>query len=79
MARRDDDSKNWGGRREGAGRKAPPIKKKTVSICLPVNILEIAQGVAKKREIPFSSLVEQALFSFINASLQTSPKTEARQ
>lgn len=61
MARRPDDSQNWGGKRVGAGRKPPTVKKKTVSVCLPLNICEIAQGVAQKREIPFSSLVEQAL------------------
>lgn len=51
----------WGGRRQGAGRKPPPVRKKTTSVCLPVNILELAQGLAKKREISFSLLVELAL------------------
>lgn len=61
MARRPDDSKNWGGRRDGAGRKPPTVRKKTVSVSLPGNILELAQGLAKQREISFSIFVELAL------------------
>lgn len=65
MVKRDDDSPSWGGRRQGAGRKPPPVKKKTVSICLPLNILEIAQGLAKQREISFSKFVERSLMDSI--------------
>lgn len=65
MARRPDDSKNWGGRRDGAGRKPPTVRKKTVSVSLPGNILELAQGLAKTREISFSLLVERSLMDSI--------------
>lgn len=65
MARRPDDSGNWGGKRAGAGRKPPPVKKKTVSVCLPLNILELAQGLAKQREISFSIFVERSLMDSI--------------
>lgn len=76
MARRPEDSQSWGGRRPGAGRKSPPIKKKTVSICLPINLVEIGQGMAKQRGIPFSALVEQALYHLINASLRAPMETK---
>lgn len=69
MARQPEDNTNWGGKRNGAGRKPPPVPKKTVSICLSANILEIAQSLAKARNISFSAFVEQALREQFFASL----------
>lgn len=78
MARRDTDSQNWGGFRPRSGRKPPMVKKTTTSICLPVNILELAQGLAKKREISFSLLVEQALREAIQKLTDSESKAGLR-
>lgn len=69
MSRRIDDSLNWGGKRDKAGRKATGVDKKTVSVSIAKNVLEMAQMTAKAREVSFSALVEEALRTMIEARL----------
>lgn len=55
------NDRNWGGKRNGAGRKKGEIVYKTISVTLPVEELEVLQCEAKKREMTVSRFISKYL------------------
>lgn len=55
------NERNWGGKREGAGRKKGDIIYKTISVTLPVEELEVLQNAAKSQNMTVSRFISKYL------------------
>lgn len=55
------NERNWGGKREGAGRKKGDIVYKTISITLPAEELEVLQNAAKSQKMTVSRFISKYL------------------
>lgn len=55
------NERNWGGKREGAGRKKGDIVYKTISICLPEEEVKILQESAKNQKMTVSRFISKYL------------------
>lgn len=73
MARGPEHSRNWGGRRPGAGKKPGPEELKTTSIVLPARILGWAREKAKDQGISLSKLATKALEAWLITAGKSDP------
>lgn len=55
------NERNWGGKREGAGRKKGDIIYKTISVTLPVEELDVLQNAAKSQNMTVSRFISKYL------------------
>lgn len=55
------NDRNWGGKREGAGRKKGNIVYKTISICLPEEEMTVLIEAAKRQDLTVSRFVSKFL------------------
>lgn len=55
------NERNWGGKREGSGRKKGDIVYKTISICLPEEEVKILQESAKNQKMTVSRFISKYL------------------
>ena len=69
------NERNWGGKREGAGRKKGEVVYKTISISLPENELKVLQEAAKNQKMTVSRFISKYLvldtFAKINKKNET--------
>ena len=59
----DQEKNTWGGKREGAGRKAMPEGKKRVNLVVKIrpDIVARLKEIAKEQSVSVSSIVEDIL------------------
>lgn len=55
------NERNWGGKRNGAGRKKGNIVYKTISVSLPEDELAILQDAAKNQNMTVSRFISKYL------------------
>ena len=55
------NERNWGGKRNGAGRKKGNIVYKTISVSLPEDELAILQDAAKNQKMTVSRFISKYL------------------
>jgi|BioPla2DNA2_1021312.scaffolds.fasta_scaffold03455_13 hypothetical protein len=55
------NERNWGGKREGAGRKKGEVVYKTISISLPEDEMKVLQEVAKNQKMTVSRFISKYL------------------
>lgn len=55
------NERNWGGKREGAGRKKGNINYKTISISLPEEEMDVLQNSAKTQNMTVSRFISKYL------------------
>ena len=68
------NERNWGGKRQGAGRKKGKIVYKTISITLPIEELTVLQNAAQNQKMTVSRFISKYLdletYSKINKGVQ---------
>ena len=55
------NERNWGGKREGAGRKKGEVVYKTISISLPEDEMKVLQEAAKNQKMTVSRFISKYL------------------
>lgn len=69
------NERNWGGKREGAGRKKGEVVYKTISISLPEDEMKVLQEAAKNQKMTVSRFISKYLgldtFTKINKKNET--------
>ena len=55
------NERNWGGKRQGAGRKKGKIVYKTISITLPIEELTVLQNAAQNQKMTVSRFISKYL------------------
>ena len=55
------NERNWGGKRNGAGRKKGNVVYKTISVSLPEDELAILQDAAQKQKMTVSRFISKYL------------------
>ena len=55
------NERNWGGKREGAGRKKGEVVYKTISISLPEDEMKILQQAAENQQMSVSRFISKYL------------------
>lgn len=55
------NERNWGGKREGSGRKKGDIVYKTISICLPEDEMKVLQEAAERQKMTVSRFISKYL------------------
>lgn len=69
------NERNWGGKREGAGRKKGEVVYKTISISLPEDEMKVLQEAAKNQKMTVSRFISKYLgldnFAKINKKNET--------
>ena len=55
------NERNWGGKREGAGRKKGEVVYKTISISLPEDEMKILQQAAENQQMTVSRFISKYL------------------
>ena len=55
------NERNWGGKREGAGRKKGEVVYKTISISLPEDEMQVLQEAAKNQKMTVSRFISKYL------------------
>jgi peroxiredoxin len=70
---------NWGGKREGAGRKKGDVIYKTISIVLPEEEIEILKEHAVKQNMTVSRFVSKYLGLDTYLQIQKENKTNTKK
>ena len=55
------NERNWGGKRDGAGRKKGEVVYKTISISLPEDEIKVLQEAAKNQKMTVSRFISKYL------------------
>lgn len=55
------NERNWGGKRNGSGRKKGDIVYKTISICLPEDEMKVLQEAAERQKMTVSRFISKYL------------------
>lgn len=55
------NERNWGGKRNGSGRKKGNIVYKTISICLPEDEMKVLQEAAERQKMTVSRFISKYL------------------
>lgn len=55
------NERNWGGKREGSGRKKGDIVYKTISVCLPEDEMKVLQEAAERQKMTVSRFISKYL------------------
>ena len=61
MARTHWHSKNWGGKRQGAGRPLPDFPTRSISITLPEDLIRAVENEADQHHMTRSAVIAQYL------------------
>ena len=56
------NDRNWGGRREGAGRKATGRKTKNITLTLKNEEADLLKKMAQSRNLTISDFISETLF-----------------
>ena len=55
------NERNWGGKRNGSGRKKGDIVYKTISICLPEDEMKVLHEAAERQKMTVSRFISKYL------------------
>ena len=73
------NDRNWGGKREGAGRKKGDIVYKTFSVVLPAAEAELLKDFARREKLTVSRFISKAIGVDVMAKNRKEGEKETNQ
>ena len=70
------NERNWGGKRQGAGRKKGNVKYKTFSVALPEEEAELLKEIAARQKKTVSRFISEYLQLGVAAEIEKKQKEE---